>query len=65
MKTAMQELKDYLSNTYGLTSEDIALKIEELLDKEKQQMKDAWEDGGELDEPSTFEQYYSETFKQN
>lgn len=66
-KTAMQNLKDYLSNTYGLTTEDMYLKIEQLIDIEKQQIVEAFIDGhrngNEPHRKVRANDYYKETYE--
>ncbi len=75
MKTAMQELLE-LCKHYQATFQnpigEIVKKIEsELLEKEKEQIMDAWIEGGEcgyLSQESDrvlAEQYYNETFNTN
>ena len=66
MKTAMQELIDYLyENKYF----DVLPVAKELLEKEKEQIKEAWYNGGVngmgLFETNTGEEYYNQTYNQN
>lgn len=71
MKTAMQELIDEM--TYMLTEGERSIyalreKARKLLEKEKQQIMDAWVDGdnsdclSEQDSSDFAERYYNETF---
>jgi hypothetical protein len=72
MKTAMQELIEYLNaDTYAGIC-DIRDRAEELLEKEKEQIIDAWHKRGItivlkefLEENITGEQYYNQTYNQN
>ena len=72
MKTAMQEMIEYLENTYYVKEildwEDIKKNI---LEKEKEQIKDAWDAGmsegigtmmADLDWDGEFVNYYKETY---
>jgi len=66
MKTAMQELIDYLyENKYF----DVLPVAKELLEKEKEQIKEAWYNGGVngmgLFETNTGEEYYNQNYNQN
>ena len=66
MKTAMQELIEYLESRYfKYEISSILLKSKELLQKEKEQIKDAAKScnyiGGATNTEA--EQYYNETFK--
>jgi DNA-directed RNA polymerase delta subunit len=78
MKTAIQELIEHiqinatkfsLMNTYNMLKE-----IESYLEKEKEQIKDAWDAGmsegigttmADLDLDGEFINYYNETYNQN
>jgi hypothetical protein len=73
MKTAMQELIEYLENTYYVKEildwEDIKKNI---LEKEKEQIIDAWDKIGStivpryfLEENITGEEYYNQTYNQD
>jgi hypothetical protein len=74
MKTAMQEMIEYLENTYYVKEildwEDIKKNI---LEKEKEQIKKANMDGYKEGctyhsfdhQPKTTEQYYNQTYNQN
>lgn len=67
MKTAMQELLElckHYQSTFQNPIGEIVKKIEgELLEKEKEQIIDAWELGKCLD-GANGEEYYNETFNQ-
>ena len=66
MKTPMQELIEKLNNvkpTEFCSIETIKGWAEAMLEKEKEQIIDAWWDGvSNWDNESTAEQYYNETF---
>lgn len=62
-QTAMMELIDYMKANFHLTDESLE-KFEQLLEKEKEQMQDAY-DEGTIYQPHyglTFEEYYEETY---
>ena len=62
MKTAMQELMDYLNEDSFDGICDIRDRVEELLEKEKEQICNAYTDG--LEGPYIgAEQYYNQTYK--
>ncbi len=73
MKTAMQELIDYVDTIWsnGGWEETIKEKAKELLEKEKEQIEDAWDAGmsegigttmADLDWDGEFVNYYKETY---
>ena len=72
MKTAIQELiewlNDYPTNVPTIHKSAVISKAESMLEKEKEQIKDAWIDGdnsdclSEQDSSDFAEQYYNETF---
>ena len=67
MKTAMQELKDYMQSHLII---DILWKyrLEELLEKEKKQIIDAYAIGMDFSSDEDLkeaEQYYNQTYNQN
>ena len=68
MKTAMQEMIEYLENTWYVKEirdwEDIKINI---LEKEKEQIENAYWDGGQ-DVPTNgdrCQEYYNQTYNQN
>ena len=66
MKTAMQELIEYLESRYfKYEISSILLKSKELLQKEKEQIKDAAKSCNYIGGATNIEaeQYYNETFK--
>jgi chromosome segregation and condensation protein ScpB len=73
MKTAMQELIEainLITKTFkrGLSTEEILDMCNNQLDKEKEQIKEAWYNGGingmGLFEINTGEEYYNQTYNQ-
>jgi hypothetical protein len=70
MKTAMQELIEYLESRYfKYEISSILLKSKELLQKEKEQIIDAYDKGGDVNDDlqplyGTPEEYYK-TYNQN
>jgi hypothetical protein len=70
MKTAMQELKDWANQYKGqmISADQVVLQAHNLLKKEKEQIKEAWYNGGVngmgLFETNTGEEYYNETYFQ-
>jgi hypothetical protein len=68
MKTAMQEFIEWVEHWKNEPlSEFQQSKIKELLEKEKQQIKNAYEDGKNLIQykDEWGERYYNETYNQN
>jgi hypothetical protein len=75
MKTAMQELIEWGDEMLlkypqkNLGFGEVIDKAEELLEKEKEQIKNAWYNGGingmGLFEINTGEEYYNQTYNQN
>ena len=64
-KTAMMELIEYMKANFHLTDESLE-KFYELLEKEKEQIIDAWKDGLSFDDiPCSAEEYYKITYKQD
>ena len=66
-KTAMQELVEWISNN-GMSPDcgvpDIKLKAQQLLEKEKEQIIEAFDTACE-DQDRIGKEYYSETYKQD
>ena len=72
MKTAMQELEDWVNNhqepIFGM---DLEIKINELLKKEKEQIKKSFSDGQETPLNNTniphysCDEYYNDNYNQN
>jgi hypothetical protein len=63
MKTAMQELKEWYEETPPQTRFGVMYgKIISLLEKEKQQIKDAWDNGDKSIDPIDAEDYYTQTY---
>jgi hypothetical protein len=72
MKTAMQELIEELESIKGYKYGGLVIRlIKDKLEKEKEQIRDAWIEGGDysrLSEESDrilAEQYYNQTYNQN
>ena len=63
MKTAMQELIEHLRDNDYHVPIKVNLILEELLEKEKEQIKTAFESGWNWNFSS--EKYYNETYNQN
>jgi uncharacterized protein (DUF2164 family) len=63
MKTAMQELIDYVESNEIVYNKDLILKLKELLEKEKEQIKTAFEQGIEFAFPTNGSYYYNQTYK--
>ncbi len=63
MKTAMQEAIDYLRE-FNLEASAIILE-DKFLEKEKEQIIDAFEQGIEFAFPTNGSYYYNQTFNQN
>lgn len=72
MKTSLQELIHYIENKSELDKETLLNKAKSLLEKEKQDLIDAFSEGYKecerddlnLPQYSDFEDYYNQTFKQ-
>ena len=64
MKTAMQELIEYIESNEIVYNKDLILKLKELLKKEKEQIIDASNSAFE-DKTTWGERYYNQTFNQN
>ena len=63
MKTAMQQLIEWID--YTCTPLDCVMKAKELLEEEKRQIMEAWNDGFyglESPETQSAEQYYNQTY---
>jgi len=45
MKTAMQELIEYVESNEIVYNKDLILKLKELLEKENKQLMDSWKEG--------------------
>ena len=71
MKTAMQELIDYVESNEIVYNKDLILKLKELLEKEKEQIQKAFSDGQEtpINHPNlphySNEEYYNDNYNQN
>jgi len=69
MKTAMQELIEFYKNNnsfYSYTKDDIIKVLQLFLEKEKEQLIDAYNDGHYIkDEFFNPEEYYNETYNEN
>ena len=74
MKTAMQELMQWMEETEFMVNIAFIDKVKESLEKEKEQIKDAWDAGmsegigttmADLDWDGEFINYYNETYNQN
>ena len=65
--TAMQELIEYIESNEIVYNKDLILKLKELLEKEKEQIKDAYLQGSFDDGPDSnnSEEYYNQTYNQN
>jgi hypothetical protein len=61
MKTAMQELIDYIESNVILYNKDLILKLKELLEKEKEQIIDAANSVYE-DKTTWGERYYKQKY---
>ena len=64
MKTAMQELIEYIESNEIVYNKDLILKLKELLEKEKEQIIDASNSAFE-DKTTWGERYYNQTYNQN
>jgi len=71
MKTAMQELIDYMKTYFHLTDDSLEM-FDKALEKEKEQIIDAYENGvGDENERNlsgkftNAEEYYNQTYNQN
>ena len=64
MKTAMQELIDWIECDNDNNVYDILDMAKELLEKEKEQIKLAWLDGKYFGDKSKEEEYYNQTYNQ-
>jgi ferritin len=71
MKTAMQELMQWMEKTEFMVNVEFIDKVNECLEKEKEQIKDAWDAGmsegigtmmADLDWDGEFVNYYKETY---
>ena len=74
MKSAMQELMQWMEETEFMVNIAFIDKVKESLKKEKEQIKDAWDAGmsegigtmmADLDWDGEFINYYNETYNQN
>ena len=63
MKTAMQELIDYIESNEIVYNKNLILKLKELLEKEKEQIVNAFEQGIEFAFPTNGSYYYNQTYK--
>jgi hypothetical protein len=69
MKTAMQELVEWIESNEIVYNKELILKLKELLEKEKEQIIDAWNKRGSTIVPRYFleeningEEYYNQTY---
>ena len=71
MKTAMQELIDYLKNTHPFyihTKDDVIKLLELYIEKEKQQIINTYWDAykeGQISSDVTADEYYNQNYKNN
>jgi hypothetical protein len=73
MKTAMQELIEWLEQNEIYYNKELILKLKETLQKEKEQFDDMFEEGFESayqhfvngEDFVEFEEYYNQTYNQN
>jgi hypothetical protein len=66
MKTAMQELIDELERVRLMTNMNFVIRIAtDLLEKEKEQIIDAYNNGQQIPPFEYAEQYYNQTYNQN
>lgn len=67
-QTAMQELIEYIESNEIVYNKDLILKLKELLEKEKEQIKRDWYNGAlngmGLFEINTGNEYYNQTYNQ-
>ena len=66
MKTAMQELIDYMKTYFHLKDESLEI-FDKALEKEKEQIMDSYLQGSFDDGPNitNSEEYYNQTYNQN
>jgi hypothetical protein len=67
MKTAMQELIEWIESNEIVYNKELILKLKELLEKEKEQIMKAYKDHHDLGHIFGLdtEQYYNQTYNQN
>jgi hypothetical protein len=67
MKTAMQELIEWIESNEIVYNKELILKLKELLEKEKEQIKKAYKDNHDLGHIFGLdtEQYFNQTYNQN
>ena len=67
MKTAMQELIEWIESNEIIYNKELILKLKELLEKEKEQIKKAYKDNHDLGHIFGLdtEQYFNQTYNQN
>jgi hypothetical protein len=66
MKTAMQELIDELERVRSMTNMNFVIRIAtDLLEKEKEQIIDAWKSGNKYLPYENPNEYYNQTYNQN
>ena len=63
MKSAMQELIEWIESNEIVYNKELILKLKELLEKEKEQIKDAYRFPNTLVDMSS-EDYYNQTYNQ-
>jgi hypothetical protein len=62
MKTAMQEMIEYVKEVWGW-DQDFEIEAKELLEKEKKQIEQAFRKGGDFRSFGGNPDYYNETYK--
>lgn len=66
METAMQELIEYIESNEIVYNKDLILKLKELLEKEKEQIIDAFNEGiDEMAFDTSGINYYNRNYNQN
>ena len=65
MKTAMQELRDELSQVFHDNQIPLKIDISKYLEKEKEQIIEAFEQGIEFGFPTNGSNYFNKTYNQN
>lgn len=67
MKTAMTELIEHIESNEIVYNKDLILKLKELIEKEKEQIIEAysWGYSDGVQEPNPNDDYYNQTYNQN
>jgi hypothetical protein len=65
MKTAMQELIEYIESNEIVYNKDLILKLKELMEKEKEQIMKAFLEGKVNHSEDWAIEYYNQTYNQN